>query len=249
MYENFVDYLKRFCTNLSDESTKKIAESCDTIEDFIDQTSNWKSIYNFNKEQFAKCLDFIAIYKVAIIDFKYFIIEKKIFNDDENFENFYEYILKNTKEAKLLTKEFYKLIFFKCNMKYGDLVLVNANEIHNQRLAIYIGGSNLKSVVFYEFKKIFNKHLILNLLNSQTKEGDENILPLDSEVQWKKCNFNFFKIKQDYNLDSSEMIKIMEHNHGVIDSLEDGDVISMEGYKLFNEIVLYHHTALITGNF
>jgi hypothetical protein len=76
-------------------------------------------------------------------------------------------------------------------MKYGDLVLVNANEIHNQRLAIYIGGSNLKSVVFYEFKKIFNKHLILNLLNSQTKEGDENILPLDSEVQWKKCNFNF----------------------------------------------------------
>ena len=244
---SFFDYLKDFC-GLNDELIKKITESCDTIDDFFDQNTKWKSNYDLNdRDQFAKCLDFISIYKTAFIDCNNYLFLNKTFNDDEEtFENCYNYFLKNTKESKTLKKEFYKLIYFKCNFKYGDFVLVNANQIYNQRLAIYVGNAN--SVVFYEFKRYFKEEVVRNLLlNSQTSL---NYFSLDEQkFEWKKCNFNIFKIKQDYKLDCNKFIEILRHNFQVIDSLEDGDVVSMEGYKIFDSFVLYHHTALITGNF
>lgn len=99
---------------------------------------------------------------------------------------------------------------------------------------------------FYELKKFFNKNLLIDLLNGQITE--EMNFSLDAtQISWKKCNFNIIQIKQDYQIDSNEFSNIFEHNCQVINSLKDGDVVKIEGYKVLNAIVLYHHTALITG--
>ena len=88
--------------------------------------------------------------------------------------------------------------------------------------------------------------MLIDLLNG--KKTEEMNFSLDAtQISWKKCNFNIIQIKQEYKLDSSEFSNIFEHNCQVIDSLEDGDVVSIEDYKVLNAIVLYHHTALITG--
>ena len=56
-----------------------------------------------------------------------------------------------------------------------------------------------------------------------------------------------FKVMQTYKIEPDHYLKVLNHNLNTINSLENGDIVKMEGFKVLNTFVLYHHTALLTG--
>ena len=59
--------------------------------------------------------------------------------------------------------------------------------------------------------------------------------------------FFISKILQTYKIEPDHYLKVLKHNLNVINSLENGDIVKMEGFKVLNTFVLYHHTALVKG--
>ena len=75
-----------------------------------------------------------------------------------------------------------------------------------------------------------------------------DIIFLDSEeANWCKFQANILKVLQTYEITPKPYLEVLKHNLNVINSLENGDIVKMEGFKVLNTFVLYHHTALVTG--
>ena len=80
----------------------------------------------------------------------------------------------------------------------------------------------------------------------------DNSISLDDDnadlLNWRKCGDNIFQLIRTFNLNAEEYLRTLIHNMSAIDTLTNGDVVKMEGYKIMDSLVLYHHTALVTGS-
>lgn len=109
-----------------------------------------------------------------------------------------------------------------------------------------------KYLKLYEFnKKRFDKSNFRKVYNKlKSYEFFEDELTLNLEEDWLKCDINIIeayeKAIKENKLTLDEISDVFEHNLHVIDTIEKGDIIRMEGYKILNSIVLYHHTALLS---
>jgi hypothetical protein len=60
-------------------------------------------------------------------------------------------------------------------------------------------------------------------------------------------NINIFKTPLVYEKSTKEFIDILKYNLRQLQSLAVGDIIKMNGLKILNRFVLYHHHAIYTG--
>jgi hypothetical protein len=75
--------------------------------------------------------------------------------------------------------------------------------------------------------------------------------PMLSVDEWHNLNINVVVEYEKYrkknsNVNMHDFLRILNHNLGVIDSLNNGDIIKLEGTKVL-DIVLYHHAAIMLG--
>jgi hypothetical protein len=110
-------------------------------------------------------------------------------------------------------------------------------------------------LIYYEYKNNFEskESLLRSVLSNSgiTRPIDlfiEFQIFLDSdELNWCKFQTNMFKVMQTYKIEPYHYLKVLKHNLSTINSLENGDIVKMEGFKALDTFVLYHHTALVTG--
>ncbi len=110
-------------------------------------------------------------------------------------------------------------------------------------------------LIFYEYMKNFSQNdesCLCSVIDNQRMvpmiDKCTSIVFLDSEeANWCKFQANIFKILQTYKIEPDHYLKVLKHNLNVINSLENGDIVKMEGFKVLNTFVLYHHTALVKG--
>lgn len=109
-------------------------------------------------------------------------------------------------------------------------------------------------MVFYEYAKEGpNKSVIHGFFNKNETTLNENSIRLDNEsIGWFSLNLN---IKEQYEKHKKGktsytsvgmFLETLDHNLRVIDTLDNGDIIKLEGIKLLDKI-FYHHAAIITS--
>jgi hypothetical protein len=230
-------FLKQFL-KFNDNLINKIVDSCKSLGDLYNQKSNLVTLYGLDLKQTKKCEQLLNLYN----NYMKFC---QIFNKQENLNDFYIFFLKltfNYQEEMIVLFAFYAK---KNNFEYGDILFLRKDDLNNQRLLIYIGNWNVACI--YEFKKYFDENMFLTVLKKENFDASKIISMNNSKMKWIKCNANLLRILIQNKIDFKEFKEIFEHNVKCIDSLENGDVLRLEGYKLFNLYVTYYHTLLITS--
>jgi hypothetical protein len=111
-------------------------------------------------------------------------------------------------------------------------------------------------LIFYEYQNNFSQSNQSSLRSVLSNRGMtppidlfmEFKIFLDSdELNWCKFQTNVFKVMQTYKIEPDHYLKVLKHNLNSMNSLKNGDIVKMEGFKALDTFVLYHHTALVTG--
>lgn len=99
--------------------------------------------------------------------------------------------------------------------------------------------------------------MLHSFLNSNLDEQNIEFIQLDQEnehddqLDWFNLKINliikFGEIKAKHWFpNEASFLETLDHNLRVVDTLSNGDIIKLEGTKLFN-VAIYHHAALITS--
>jgi hypothetical protein len=243
------------------ETAELILRQCKTIDEFLKKISCWSSKFNMDKEQFTFYVSINEFYKNVRIDLECFQIYSNAFNVENNFKNFYNYINeKDYFQVAQIKMVISQLIFYQYNLKIGDLIQIVESESPSQSLAIYIGKRQI--LRFHKFDKYFQKFALLKVLSDYhssnekldyIKINNDNKISLELfENNWFKLNTNIYDsykkhMKSNENHQFKDLLDILTNNLKVIKTLNDGDIIRIEGTRLLEKYTLYNHAALVTN--
>jgi hypothetical protein len=237
--------------NFDDDLLNKIVVSCKSLDDLYNQKSNLNTLYDLNSEQIDKCKQVLNFYRIVQIYCNDYMKFCQIFNKKENLNDFCNFdaenlsINKDNQEKMIM----YSYVFneaIKSELQYGDILFVNKDNLNNLRLMVYIGDWNV--VCVYEFQKYFDTDMFLNVLKNENKNFGSKLISLkNTNMIWNKCTANLMSDQIEHKIDFNNFKQIFQHNMKCVDSLKTGDVVKLEGYKLFDSYVTYHHTVLITS--
>lgn len=116
-----------------------------------------------------------------------------------------------------------------------------------------------KSVLYSILNKNLNNHQVI-VDDDDSSPSEANGTPItinlnqlveNSELKWFKTKVNlieaYAEIRKKLGKSTAQLIDMLKHNLNVIDTLSNGDIIKLEGTKLFDTIVIYHHAAIISS--
>jgi hypothetical protein len=139
------EFLKKNC-HLTDASLNKVKENCKTLFEFFDQfdQSTNSNLYEFNKDEFALCIECLTVFKKALIDCEEYATISDTFNEEQNIKVFLDSYYKKALASDYLVDHsvvnfIYQMTYFKQNLRIGDVILIEKDLHNNQRLAVYLG--------------------------------------------------------------------------------------------------------------
>ena len=131
------NFLENACF-LSADKVNLVIGRCETLKIFLEQCGNWKDLYDFSFEEFKRCTECLAFYKISLRDCALYADLCANYNDVHNFTAFFAYYQEKTpaliQPERTVAEHIYKLAFFERNLEYGDFIL-----LPKKRLAVYVG--------------------------------------------------------------------------------------------------------------